>query len=316
MEQRATQLVAQAFVGSEEVEGMGLEPSTLDRFRLWLVQRGNRDSTIDRKLKRLRKLHGTPLQMVEQVLQKPWVDKSKMNALDTVCQYAEFLGQPIQKPKFRVYDDREVFVPTPEMVKQFVFRVRSIRNRAMLMIAVETGATASEVFNLTWSDLSFERRTLTIHGVKGHRTFAYPISDGLLCLLTQLPRNGARIFSHLSHSRYINDSIVTDYRKRLVRETGNPDFNKIHFHSFRHFAISWHYFKTKDLVETQRFARHCNVQNTLKYIHIVKSWVRDEQFDVVYAASKEDLSRYLSEGYTFITKSEWGYVLRRPKMLV
>lgn len=31
---------------------------------------------------------------------------------------------------------------------------------------------------------------------------------------------------------------------------GFPDFLKIHFHTFRHFAISWYYFKTKGIVET------------------------------------------------------------------
>jgi hypothetical protein len=47
--------------------------------------------------------------MVVQILKKRWVDKSKENALDTVNQYAEFLGVPIKKVHFRVYDNREMY---------------------------------------------------------------------------------------------------------------------------------------------------------------------------------------------------------------
>ena len=83
----------------------------------------------------------------------------------------------------------------------------------------------------------------------------------------------------------------------------------------RHFAISWKYFKTKDIVETQGFARHCNIQNTLKYVHIVKSWIRENQYDVVYAESKKELTKYLSIGYELVAKTDWGYCLRKPKTI-
>ena len=68
--------------------------------------------------------------MVNQVLKCLWKDKVKNNALDAVCQYAEFLGQPIKKPKFKVFDNEEIYVPTPDMVKTFLYRVtKKIRAR-------------------------------------------------------------------------------------------------------------------------------------------------------------------------------------------
>jgi integrase len=112
----------------------------------------------------------------------------------------------------------------------------------------------------------------------------------------------------------LNDALWR-YRQILARETGNSDFLKIHFHTFRHYAISWHYFKTKDIVETQRFARHCNIQNTLRYVHIVKSWIKENEYDVVYASDKAELTKYLTEGYELVTKTEWGYCLKKPKTI-
>ena len=251
--------------------------------------------------------------MISQVLAKDWSDKSKQCALEAVRQYAEFKGFKVEKPKFKAYDNRELYVPNPLMVKQLVYRIRSIELRAMVLIAVETGASASEVWRLTWRDVNLRDRTLTITGVKGHRTWQYRISEELATLLLQIPKNGERIFK-IKNARYINDCLWR-YRQILAKETGNPDFLKIHFHTFRHFAISWHYFKTKDIVETQRFARHCNIQNTLRYVHIVKSWIKENEYDVVYAEDKEELTKYLSEGYELVAKTEWGYCLRKPKAL-
>ena len=205
-------------------------------------------------------------------------------------------------------------MPSPEMVKRFLYRVRSVRVRARIKIAVETGASAGEVWRLNWADFNVQNKTLTVVGNKGHRTMAYGVSDELVALLIQIPRTTGRIFSEVKNAEGLND-VVNDYKKRLAKETGNADFLKIHFNSFRHFAISWQYFKTKDIVDTPRFARHCNITNTLKYVHIVKSWIKANEYDVVYAGDKAELSKYLSEGYSLITKTDWGYCLTKPKTI-
>jgi integrase len=156
----------------------------------------------------------------------------------------------IDKPNFKAYQNAEMYVPSPEMVRQFVYRIRKPQLRAMVKIAVETGASAGEVWQLTWRDVNLQNRTLTITGIKGHRTSTYPLSDELCTLLMQLPRTQDRIFTNVKSSERINES-VEDYRNILARETGNPDFHKIHFHTFRHYAISMKYFKTKDIIEAR-----------------------------------------------------------------
>jgi len=300
-------------VGSNPTPRTNCEPTELANFGMWLLGRGNRESTVARKLRYLKSLNGSPREMIQQILRKDWCDKSKNNALDSVVQYSEFLGEPLEKPSFRVYQNAEMYVPNPQMIRQFLYRVRKIETRAMMLIAIETGASAKEIHSLKWTDLNLQSKTLTITGVKGHRTYSYQVCDELLALLMQIPKTQERIFK-IKESRHINDAIV-DYRQRLAKETNNLDFNKIHFHTLRHYAISWKYFKTKDIVETQRFARHYNIQNTLKYVHIIKSWVKDDEFNVVYAESKDELTKYLSEGYKLETKTEWGYCLTKPKEL-
>ncbi|MBS7636295.1 hypothetical protein KEJ37_02950 [Candidatus Bathyarchaeota archaeon] len=72
--------------------------------------------------------------MFSQVLAKNWSDKSKECALETVRQYAEFLGLKVQKPRFKAYDNKELYVPSPSMVKQLVYRIRSLQLRACVIL--------------------------------------------------------------------------------------------------------------------------------------------------------------------------------------
>ncbi len=154
-----------------------------------MTKKGNRESTIKLKLKYLRTLKGNLDEMTHQILNGTWVSKTKSNALDMLAQYAEFLNLPYKRPNFKAYDDREMYVPNPEMVKQFLYRVRSVATNAEILLAVETASSAGEVWRLTWRDINLVNETATITGLKGHRTISYPISDELASLLILLPKD-------------------------------------------------------------------------------------------------------------------------------
>jgi integrase len=176
--------------------------SDLLNFGLWLkFTKGNRDSSIERKLRFFAKLSGTPSEMTEQVLNSSWCDKSKSNSLDAITQYAEFKKISYTRPNFRAYNNEEMFVPNPDMVKQFVYRIRSIPVKSMILLSVETGCSSDEAWCLDWNNLNFSTKTVTITGNKGHRTKTYTISEELVCLLIQLPRAGKRIFCKYTINR-------------------------------------------------------------------------------------------------------------------
>ena len=70
--------------------------------------------------------------------------RNKKQALIALKQYAEFKGVRLSLPNFRVYDNIDFYVPTPEMVKRLVYRIRSPQLKAAVLISIETGASASE----------------------------------------------------------------------------------------------------------------------------------------------------------------------------
>ena len=80
------------------------------------------------------------------------------------------------------------------MIRQLVYRIRSYKLKVAVMIAIETGASLSEVHRIKWSDIDFQNRTITIRGVKGHRSYTYSISNELVTLLNLIPKDSDRIF--------------------------------------------------------------------------------------------------------------------------
>ncbi len=120
--------------------------------------------------------------------------------------------------------------------------------------------------------VNFQNKTVTITGVRDTEHGSIGLVMSFIICLCRFPKKGERAFS-FKQARCLNDALWK-YWTILAKETGNTDFLKIHFHTFRHFAILWKYFKTKDVVETKRFAGHCNIQNTLRYVHLNKvTWL-------------------------------------------
>jgi len=73
-----------------------------------------------------------------------------------------------------------------------------------MLIAIETGACAGEVWRLTWNEFNPQNKSLTIIGVKGHRTLIYHVSDELCTLLMQIPRKAQRIFDNVVFAGHLN----------------------------------------------------------------------------------------------------------------
>ncbi len=95
--------------------------------------------------------------------------------------------------KFRVFDNQETYIPTPYMVKAFLYGVTTMI-RARILIALETSGSSGEVWRLRWDDFNAQNKSLTFIGVKGHKTLTYSISNELFGLLLQIPHKSDRIF--------------------------------------------------------------------------------------------------------------------------
>jgi integrase/recombinase XerC len=133
------------------------------------------------------------------------------------------------------------------------------RNCALLKLALNTGARATELLNLTTKDLNTYDKTIFIRGIKGSNDREIPLRDELFfCLQTLTPQPQSGKLFPFSYNRL-----------RQIWEFYRPTHKT--FHSLRHtFAIQL-YQKTRDIRLVQVALGHRNITNTMIYADYVYS---------------------------------------------
>lgn len=126
------------------------------------------------------------------------------------------------------------------------------RNTALLALAINTGARASELLAITKADLDFETKSVYIRGLKGSRDRWIPLHDEIF----------AQVAQHIPFG--ISYSMLN-----LVWQKYKPVDKK--FHSLRHtFAVNL-YRRTKDIKLVQIALGHTSLLNTMVYVDYVVS---------------------------------------------
>ncbi len=133
------------------------------------------------------------------------------------------------------------------------------RNCLMLLLALKTGARATEILNLKKTDLDIYEETVLIQGIKGSNDREIPLPSQLFRKLKVYAESqpDQRLFS------------ITYNRLRQIWDIYRPIPKK--FHCLRHtFAIEL-YKKTKDVRLVQVALGHRNIMNTMIYADYVYS---------------------------------------------
>jgi integrase len=133
------------------------------------------------------------------------------------------------------------------------------RDCLLILLALHTGARASELLRITISDISTTNQSVYIHGLKGSNDREIPLPEWLWNALQRYMQTCVtpRLFS-ISYSRL-----------KQVWNFHRPTSKK--FHSLRHtFAIEL-YKRTKDLRLVQVALGHRNITNTMIYADYIYS---------------------------------------------
>lgn len=134
------------------------------------------------------------------------------------------------------------------------------RDALLFLLALKTGARASEILALRHADLNLYDSTLFIRGVKGSNDRELPLAKDLF----------QKLAAHAeSQSRDEGLFPIGYHRLRQLWDWYRPAPKK--FHSLRHtFAIRL-YRKTKDIRLVQVALGHRNITNTMIYADYVYS---------------------------------------------
>jgi len=134
------------------------------------------------------------------------------------------------------------------------------RDVLLLLLALKTGARATELLELRHADLNTYDATIFIRGIKGSNDRELPLHSALFERLAQYS---------LAQSKNEGLFPIGYHRLRQIWDWYRPVPKK--FHSLRHtFAIRL-YRKTKDLRLVQVALGHRNITNTMIYADYVYS---------------------------------------------
>jgi len=139
---------------------------------------------------------------------------------------------------------------------------------------LKTGFRKSELINLGWEDIDFQRKCITVESkekwyTKTGNSREIPVGDDLLTVLRNLPKTSHYIFVNTNGKKY--GYHLTERVKRLGRRIG---MNGLTLHTLRHTFISHLVMNGVDLVTVKELAGHSDIKTTIRYAHLAPEHLR------------------------------------------
>ena len=143
-----------------------------------------------------------------------------------------------------------------------------------MITALHTGFRSSELLSLTWRDVDFQRRSITVQAAyaKNGESRSVPMNDVLTATLEEVRINSTAT-GPVFRSRQ-----GTPYRsfrrafERAVRKAAIPDCT---FYSLRHTFASRLVMAGVDLPRVQELMGHKDINMTLRYTHLSSDHKQD-----------------------------------------
>jgi integrase len=240
-----------------------------------------------------------------------WNNSTKRLAVQAYTSFLAMLGLRWQKPRYR---EREKlpFIPLEKEIDVLINGCGRVMG-TFLQALKDTGADPGELIPITWTDINFQSKTVSInHPVKGHKARIRPVSDEFLRRLKTHPkRPNGRLFSNYPtmHGSF------QQQRRRLAHKLGNPRLLKIAFTTLRHWKATMEYHKTHDVYHVKKLLGHKRLQSTEIYINLEQALFKQENdgFHVKAVKTLDEACKLIEVGFEYVTDVDCYKVFRKRK---
>jgi integrase len=228
------------FFGGHRLED--ITPFLIERYKQMRKDAGRKDATINRELACLKNLFTMAI---------TW-GKARENPVKQVRLFRE--------------DNGRIRVVTEEEEQRLLAACRPTL-KPVVITALHTGLRTSELLSLTWQDVDFQRRTITVQAsyAKNGETRSVPMTATVQATLRTLTVEGARgtaVFVTYRGIPYRN------LRKVFLDACKRAGVTDVTFHDLRHTFASRLVMAGVDLPTVQALMGHKTIAMTLRYTHL------------------------------------------------
>jgi len=187
--------------------------------------------------------------------------KSKC-ARDNPVKKVAFYREVEKKPKFLSQREIEQLLQNSDGLHPIIYTF------------LKTGFRKSELINLGWEDIDFQRKCIKVESkenwcTKTGNSREIPVGDDLLTVLGNLPKTSHYVFVNTNGKKY--GYHLTERVKRLGRRIG---MNGLTLHILRHSFVSHLVMSGVDLVTVKELAGHSDIKTTIRYAHLAPEHLR------------------------------------------
>jgi integrase len=288
-------------------------PEKVVNYLLWLKKQGYAESTIFDRVKIIKFLAKNaniddPESIKELIAKRDsWGLGRKEIVVECYSNYLICVGGTWNPPRYKAVE-KLPFIPTESEI-DYLIACLGNKTGTFAQLLKETGARRGEAWQLEWTDIDAENRTVRITPEKHSNPRMLRISQRLLERLQDLPKNNLYVFGGTNLETTAR--LFERSRKIAANKSKNPRLLKITFHTLRHWKATMEYHKTKDILHVMKTLGHKNIKNTLRYTQLVD--FGDQDYVVKVAWTLEESVKLLEAGFQYVCDYEKGKIFRKPK---
>jgi len=279
----------------------------------WMQKEGYAEGTITRRVRFLKTMvkRGANLSDPESVKtiiakQAQWSPSTKEHAVTIYNSFLKVFGGSWIPPRYKRLN-KLPFIPTEDEINELIAGSNK-KVSTFLQLLKETGVRRGEGWRLEWTDFNFENNTLRVTPEKGGNARMLKISNKLVAMLNQLPKDADKPFQgSLRHFA----RTFRRQRKRVASKLQTKRILKITFHTFRHWKATMEYHKTRDILHVKQLLGHKSIENTLLYTHLIN--FEDDEFTCRVAKTVNESKELIEAGFDYVTDVEDAKLFRKRK---
>lgn len=173
---------------------------------------------------------------------------------------------PAKGVRNKPLDNLRVRYLSDDEKRRLVDACREIGGRFYLafLLALSTGLRKSNVLNLRWSDVDFDRRLLTVRRTKNGDPITAPVPAAVLDIL----KKDRQVGNNFVFASNIDHRVPSQFKKEWLRARQMAGIKDFRWHDLRHDVASTMAREGRTMIEIAHVLGHRSLQSTSRYTHL------------------------------------------------